>query len=268
MSPASFGEELTFDTVAWWYRTEPCSTSAPVSVLGPWLLPPALTCSMALPLPCVPTRPGLGFFLITSGKLVWGILACRMCADSMCAEAAQKARLPHLRHRSVALVWKGQESCPLSLPVSQLLQACPTHCSPPTLWRRTFIHGTLPCTGLLHCSCGSLPCQDSQDFQGAGLQEAARRGECRGVGTHNSRIIPWPCPSVAHRCPPLHVLVPAGCARLSQAAPPGEPLAVPLHSFLLSPSSLGCDGRATLPVLSGSRLPPFGPPRWDSTACT
>lgn len=43
MSPASFDEELTFDTVAWWYRTEPCSTSAPVSVLGPWLLPPALT---------------------------------------------------------------------------------------------------------------------------------------------------------------------------------------------------------------------------------
>lgn len=71
----------------------------------------SLTCSMALPLPCVPTRPGLGFFF-TSGMLVWGILACRMCADSMCAEAAQKARLPHLRHRSVALVCEGTGELP------------------------------------------------------------------------------------------------------------------------------------------------------------
>lgn len=36
----------------------------------------------------------VGFFLTTSGKLLWGMLACRMCADSMCAEAARKARLP------------------------------------------------------------------------------------------------------------------------------------------------------------------------------
>lgn len=149
---------------------------------------------------------------------------------------------------------RGQESCPISLPVSQLLKACPSHCSPSILWRRTFIHGTLPCTGLLHCSCGSLPCQDSQDFQGAGLQEAARLGECRGVGTHNTRIIPWPCPSVAHCHPPLHVLVPAGCAWVGQAPPPGEPLAVPPRSFLPFPASLGRDGRATLPVLSGSHL--------------
>lgn len=136
---------------------------------------------------------------------------------------------------------RGQESCPLSLPVSQLLKACPSHYSPPTHWTRTFIHGMLPCTGLLHCFCGSLPCQDSQNFQGAGLQEAARLGECWGVGTHNSRIIPWPCHSVAHRCPPLHVLVSAGCARAGQAAPLGEPLAVPPRSFLPFPTSLGRD---------------------------
>lgn len=184
----------------------------------------------------------------------------------MCTEAAWKARLPHLRHRSVALVWRGTGELPTLSACLPAPQTC--HCSPPTLWRRTSIHGTLPCTGLLHCSCGSLPCQDSQDFQGAGLQEAARLCACGGVGTHNSRIVPWPCPSVAHRRPPLHVLVPAGCARMSRAAPPGEPLAVPPRSFLPFPASLRRDGRATLPVLSGSRLTPFVPPRWDSTACT
>lgn len=50
-----------------------------------------------------------------------------------------------------------------------------------------------------------------------------------------------------------------------------SPLLSPPRSFLPFPASLGRDGRATLPVLSGSCLPPpspFGPPRWDSTACT
>lgn len=101
------------------------------------------------------------------------------------------------------------------------------------------MHGMLPCTGLLHCSCGSLPCQDLQDFQGAGLQEGVMLGECWGVGTLNSPIIPWRCPSVAHRCPPLHVLVPVGCSRAGQAAPPGQPLAVPPRSFSPFPTSPG-----------------------------
>lgn len=133
MSPASFDEELTFDTVAWWYRTDPCSTSAPVSVLGPWLLSPALTDLLhGITMTLCTTRPGLGFFLITSGMLVWGILACRMCADSMCAEAARKARLPHLRHRSVALVWKGTGELPhfsacLSAPQSLPKPLLPFH---------------------------------------------------------------------------------------------------------------------------------------------
>lgn len=122
-----------FDTVAWWYRTDPCSTSAPVSVLGPWLLPPALTDLLhGITMTLCTTRPGLGFFLITSGMLVWGILACRMCADSMCAEAARKARLPHLRHRSVALVWKGTGELPhfsacLSAPQSLPKPLLPFH---------------------------------------------------------------------------------------------------------------------------------------------
>lgn len=166
---------------------------------------------MALPLPCVPTRPGLGLFLITSGKFVWGILACRMCADSVCTEAARLAATAG----TGPWHWcgRGQETCPLSLPVSQLLKACPSHCSPATPWTRTFIHGTLLCTGLLHRSCRSLPCEDSQDFQGTGLQEGGRLVECWGVSTHDSPIIPWSCPSVAHHRPSLHVLVPAGCAR-------------------------------------------------------
>lgn len=209
---------------------------------------------MALPLPCVPARPGLEFFKITSGKFLWGILACRMCADSMCAEAARKARLP----QQAQVCGTGVEG---DRRAARFLCLSPSssklaHYSPPTCWTRTFIHGMLSCTGLLHCFCGSLSCQDSQDFQGAGLQEAARLGECWGVGTHNSRIIPWPCLSVAHRRPPLHVLVPAGCARVRQAAPLGEPLAVPPRSFLPFPTSLGRDGGATLPVLSGSHLPP------------
>lgn len=154
--------------------------------------------------------------------------------------------------------WRGweQESCSLSLPVSQLLKACPGPYSLPTHWTRTFIHGMLPYAGLLHCFCGSLPCQDSQDFQGAGLQEAARLGECWGVGTYNSHIISWPCPSVAHRRPALHVLVPAGCARAGRVAPLGEPLAVPPALIPPFPTALGRDGGATAAGVSGSRLLP------------
>lgn len=179
------------------------------------------------------------------------------CVPTPCA---QRPLGKHGCHISGTGLWhwcgRGQESCPISLPVSQLLKACPSHCSPSILWRRTFIHGTLPCTGLLHCSCGSLPCQDSQDFQGAGLQEAARLGECRGVGTHKSRIIPWPCPGVAHRRPPLHVLVPSGCARVSRAAPPGEPLAVPrAHSCLSPPHWAVTDGPRCRCSVGAASLP-------------
>ena len=132
---------LTFDTVAWWYRTVPRSASPPcVSVLGPPAAPSpvSLTCSMALPLPWLPEKlPGylqgqgwgflfvFGFFLFlflffTSGKLVWGILACSMCAGSVCARSAWKVFVLGWRPAVAApagtglrhWVWKGAGEVP------------------------------------------------------------------------------------------------------------------------------------------------------------
>lgn len=202
----------------------------------------SLTCSWHYHYPVYPQGQGWGwdFFKLLQESL-FGEYSHVACVPTPCAQRPLRthgcsASLP--QQAQVRGTGVGQESCSLSLPVSQLLKTCPSHCFLPTLWTRTFIHGTLPCTGLLHRSCGSLPCQDSKDFQGAGLREGGRLGECWGVGTHDSRIVPWSCSSVAHHHPPLHALVPAGCARPGRSswrAPCCPPALIPALPHLTGP---------------------------------
>lgn len=69
-------------------------------------------------------------------------------------------------------------------------------------------------------------------------QEGGRLGECWAVGTHDSRIVPWSCSSVAHHHPPLHALVPAGCARPGRSswrAPCCPPALIPALPHLTGP---------------------------------
>lgn len=164
----------------------------------------------------------------------------------MCAEAAREARLLGLAATAGAgLCGRGQESCPRSLPVSQLLKACPRSflCCPPTLRTRTFIHGTLPCTGLLHCSCGSLPCQDSQDCQGASLREGARL-EVLGFRypqqPYYSLALSQRGPSPpTSACPCPCGLCSGGSGRTSGRAPCCPPALIPAFPHLTGPRRTG-----------------------------
>lgn len=203
--PASFDEELTFDTVAWWYRTVPCSTPAPVSVLGPWLLPPALTDLFHGITITLRTREArVGVFKKFLQESLFGEYSHVACVPTPCAQGPL-----------------GKLGCSALLP--QQTQGCGTGgegdrraahvlCLSPSSLKlaqataplRPLDKDLYPWHAALHWVTSLLlrvlPCQDSQDFQGAGSQEGARLDECRCVGTHNSRIIPWPCPIAAHLC--------------------------------------------------------------------
>lgn len=247
-----------FDTVAWWYRTVPCSASPPpcASVLGP-LVPPSpvsLTRSMALPLPCLPEKlPGylqgqgwlVGFglflFFLTSGKLIWGILSLHVaCVHSLLG----KCRCWAGGRRSGALGGegdRGRDGFVLSYIVP--LPLSPSSPEPP-----------LPSTSGdkdLH-SLHSPPCwltapslpprQGSGVVPGTGLREG---GSCCPTGDLEQPRYP-PRPIVARL---VHVPVPGGL-RSGRAQGRGRSSWGP-HRPPRSPSPL-----------------PLGPPPWDSTACT
>lgn len=211
---------------------------------------------MILPLPWVPTRPGLRGFLITSGKLVWGILACRMCADSMGAEAARKARLPQQAQLCGTGV-EGDRRAACFLCLSHSSQSLPKPLHPFHSLDKDLYAWQAALHWVTSSLLRSLLCQDSQDFQGAGVQEGVGLGKCWGVCAPNSRVLfhgPAPAwPIAAHLCMSLSPWAVLGRVRPHLRE---SPLLSPPRSFSPFPTSLGRDGRATLPVLSGSLLPP------------
>lgn len=138
----------------------------------------SLTCSWHYHYPVYPQGQGWGWdFLKLLQESLFGEYSHVACVPTPCVQRPLgtpgcSASLPQQAQVRGTGVEGDRRAAPflcLSPSSSKLAQS---HCFPPTLWTRTFIHGTLPCTGLVHCSCRSLPCQDSKDFQGAGGREA------------------------------------------------------------------------------------------------
>lgn len=179
----------------------------------------------------------------TSGKLVWGVLACSMCADSVCARSVGKCRCPAVG----CSCGSGQGQCRrwsriVPLPPSHF-KAYPRHCSSPALWTRTFICTPPLCWVTTFIASAGLPGCSGDRF--AGGREAGWGSVCP-----RNPEQPGLCVSLS----------PAGWGRRRcRAVPPGEQLRLPP---LPCPARPGC----AVPELPLS--PPFGPRRWDSTACT
>lgn len=130
------------------------------------------------------------FFVLffTSGKLVWGVLACSMCADSVCARSVGKCQCPAVvaaAGRDSAGV--GLESYLCLSPISELTHAT----APLQLSGRGPSFAPLPCAWLLL----SLLLPGSRGVQGTGLREGGRLGGAASApGTRSSPGCACPCP--------------------------------------------------------------------------
>lgn len=167
-----------FDTVAWWYRTEPCSTSAPVSVLGPWLLPPALTDllhGITMTLCTHKARVG-GFFNYFRDACLGNTRMSHVCRLHVRRGRSESTAATSQARVCGTCVEGDRRAAPFLCLFPSSSKPAQGTAPPSILWRRTFIHGTLPCTGLLHCSCGSPTLPGLAGFSGSRFAGGSEAG--------------------------------------------------------------------------------------------